>query len=387
MTEITYPGVYVSPSIQSRAIVSASTSITLFVGRTASGTPGQPTTITGMADFTGQYGAVSSQLPLSLAVRDFFNNGGSDAVIMRIGADTPLTDIAWLDGVNALPVSAAFNIFCLTPDVLGQDVPLAVVEAVTALCVTRGAMAILPPPAAWQTAFDAGDYDQIAAESLGSLPLLSRFAAATYFPDILVADPVTAAPIAHPPCGAAAGVWAAADMAEGVWKAPAGIRLGLNGVLELSALVNDSQDGVINENGVNAVRQFPNYGTVIWGARTLAGVAGELDGRRYISGARLINYIEQSLVQSLTWVVFEPNGPPLWTAIVQEVSTFMQTLWLAGGLFGNAANQAYAVTCDATTTTPADIAAGIVNVVISAALGAPVEFTTIEISLTATPPE
>lgn len=375
------PSVYVSELSTGAAIQGVATSITLFAGRTATGPAGAPTLVTGLGSFVSQFGAVSAGLPLTLAVRDFFTNGGTSAIIMRIGADSPLSEADWLNGVNAVSPDQAFNVFCVTPDVLGEDVPLSVIEAVTTLCVTREAMAILPPPAAWQAAFEAGQCSQISADSFPGLPLQSRFASAAYFPDILVPHPDTAQPIAHPPCGAAAGLWAATDVAEGVWHAPAGLTAGLMGILGVAADLTDADQGEFNGNGVNGVRQFPHYGPVLWGARTLGGILGETDVRRYIAGGRLMAYIRQSLTQGLAWTVFEPNDAALWSAVTQSVSQFLNELWAAGGLVGMSAADAYMVTCDASNNPSHSVAQGVLNVTVGVAIQSPAEFTIINLIL------
>src|SRR5215470_16231489 len=63
---------------------------------------------------------------------------------------------------------------------------------------------------------------------------------------------------------------------------------------------------------------------------------------------RLALYIEQSLTAALQWVVFEPNGQPLWSAIANASDNFMEELFLEGRLQGTSPQTAYFVKCDAT---------------------------------------
>lgn len=377
---------YIQETLGDTAIQGAATSNTLFLGRTTSGTAGVATPISSLAAFVSAFGAVTGDLPLGLAVRDYFANGGAWACVVRVGGATPLSETDWLDAVVALPVDLDFNIFCVTPDVLGQDVPQSVIGAATSLCAERGAMAILPPPAAWQAAYAAGQCEQITADSFPGLPQQSRFAAAAYFPDILVPDPATAAPLAHPPCGAAAGLWAAIDNLEGVWRAPAGVTIGLQGVLGPAVTLTDAQQGAFNPNGVNAVRQFPNYGPVLWGARTLAGVAGETDPRAYIAGARLLDYIRRSLTKGLAWTVFELNDARLWASMTASAESFLQSIWQAGGLAGASAAQAFVVTCDASTNPPDSVAEGVITMMVAVAMQSPAEFSVLELQFASASP-
>lgn len=82
---LTYPGVYVEeiPS-GTRTMTGVSTSVTAFLGRTQRGPVGEPVTITSFRDYERVFGGLWLDSPLSYAVYDFFRNGGSQAVIVRL---------------------------------------------------------------------------------------------------------------------------------------------------------------------------------------------------------------------------------------------------------------------------------------------------------------
>ncbi|MEK8033825.1 phage tail sheath subtilisin-like domain-containing protein [Ideonella sp. DXS29W] len=81
---VSFPGVYVEELPSGvRTITGVATSITAFVGRTAMGTD-EPTLINTFGDFERQFGGLDPNYPLSYAIRDFFQNGGAKAVIVRI---------------------------------------------------------------------------------------------------------------------------------------------------------------------------------------------------------------------------------------------------------------------------------------------------------------
>lgn len=84
----TYPGVYVEeiPS-DVHSITGVATSITAFVGRALRGTLNKQTTITSFADYQRIFGGLWSKSAMSFAVRDFFLNGGSQAIIVRVFND------------------------------------------------------------------------------------------------------------------------------------------------------------------------------------------------------------------------------------------------------------------------------------------------------------
>jgi phage tail sheath protein FI len=88
---VTYPGVYVQEIPSSvHTIMGVSTSVTAFVGRALRGPVNEPMIITNFADFERTFGGVWSQSYLGYAVQDFYMNGGSQAIIVRLFRDTPL---------------------------------------------------------------------------------------------------------------------------------------------------------------------------------------------------------------------------------------------------------------------------------------------------------
>src|SRR5829696_9051017 len=85
----TYPGVYVEEIPSGvRTIVGVATSITAFLGQAEKGPTDQAVTIFSFADFTRAFGDLNVKYPMSYAVRDFYLNGGSQAVIVRIYKET-----------------------------------------------------------------------------------------------------------------------------------------------------------------------------------------------------------------------------------------------------------------------------------------------------------
>ncbi|PHM08298.1 phage tail sheath family protein [Nostoc sp. 'Peltigera malacea cyanobiont' DB3992] len=81
----TYPGVYVE-EIKSgvRTITGVSTSITAFIGRALRGPVDEPITINSYGDFERIFGGLWLNSTLGYALRDFYLNGGSQAIIVRL---------------------------------------------------------------------------------------------------------------------------------------------------------------------------------------------------------------------------------------------------------------------------------------------------------------
>lgn len=108
----TYPGVYVQEVPSGvRTIVGVSTSVTAFVGTALRGPINRAVTIFNFSEFETIYGGLSADSEMSYGVRQFFNNGGSQAIITRIadGAVAATATLAALDtGVvaNSLEITA-----------------------------------------------------------------------------------------------------------------------------------------------------------------------------------------------------------------------------------------------------------------------------------------
>jgi uncharacterized protein len=165
--------------------------------------------------------------------------------------------------------------------------------------------------------------------------------AALYYPWVKVDDPLTGRPLAIPPSGHMAGVWARTDNERGVWKAPANEIA--RGVLEPVIQVTKGEQDTLNPSGINCIRSFTGMGVRVWGARTLSS-----DPQwRYINVRRLFNFVEKSIERGTQWVVFEPNDLNTWERLKRDIRAFLTGTWRDGALFGTTTAQAFFVKCDA----------------------------------------
>ena len=81
----TYPGVYVEEIPSGvRTITGVATSITAFIGRALRGPTNEAITINSYADFERIFGGLWNDSRLGFAVRDFYLNGGSQAIVVRL---------------------------------------------------------------------------------------------------------------------------------------------------------------------------------------------------------------------------------------------------------------------------------------------------------------
>src|SRR6478609_5000411 len=93
---LSYPGVYIEEIPSGvHTITGVATSITAFVGRAPRGPVDSdeksPVRIFSFADYERVFGGLSADSPMSFAVFQYFLNGGSDALIVRVQHDTSQT--------------------------------------------------------------------------------------------------------------------------------------------------------------------------------------------------------------------------------------------------------------------------------------------------------
>jgi uncharacterized protein len=301
----------------------------------------------------------------SVAVTNVFTANDYTSVMAQ---DTPLDKLA------------VFNLMVLPGVTSGE-----VLSAALSFCENKLAFLVMDPP---QTA--TADSTWNPPNPIANLITLTPKSAngALYFPYLQSPDPLTGSatnPVTGavneiPPAATVAGIYAATDVARGVWKAPAGFQATTNnttGVVARGAMT-DQRQGVLNPLGINCLRDFANIGTTVFGARTLVTLIDQQ--WRYVPVRRTALFLEQSLLASLKWVIFEPNADPLWAAIRISINAFMLGLYNQGAFQGTSPSQAFTVQCDSQTTTQADIENGIVNIIVGFAPLLPAEFVIISIA-------
>ena len=167
---------------------------------------------------------------------------------------------------------------------------------------------------------------------------------ALYYPWIKVTDPLSKTGKLRdcPACGHIMGVYSRTIQERGVWKAPAGTEASVRGAVDLVKTLVKAELDSLNPAGVNAIVAKPNYGIVVWGARSLSPV----EGMKYVSDVLLNVNIKESISNGTQWAVFEPNNSVLWTKVQATIEAYLDSLWREGGLVGATAPEAYFVKCD-----------------------------------------
>ena len=382
------PGVYVEevPPL-ARPIAGVGTSTAAFIGVMADitdGNFGKPQFITSFAEFATKLGpdpappstdppekvrdAIKKHLyksanrTLSIALFGFFNNGGTACYVA--------------DGASAAAATAA-----LEP--IGD---ISIVAAPGATDNTRKNQLLAhSADMEYRTAVLDGIQNpgQLDVPGINGVDINTSVKentyGALYFPWLTVRNPLfktgSADPdekdefLVQPPSGHVAGVWARVDAMRGVFKAPA--NESIRGIVETDKALSKAHQGNLNPKGINVIRRFGGS-AMIYGARTLGG---DLNGEfRYLSTRRFMNFLKQSIDEGTQFVVFEPNGPPLWQRVILSVSGFLYNQWRDGALFGETPKQAFYVKCDAETNPPSVREAGQLITEIGVAIVKPAEF-------------
>ena len=224
------------------------------------------------------------------------------------------------------------------------------------LTATAAAGTPLTPPAAAS--------NTLASLKTGETALYSR-----------IRDALGSQRITLPPSSAIAGIYASVDRDRGVWKAPANVSV--TGVIgPVTRMTDDTQDGLNVDatagKSINAIRDFTGRGTMVWGARTLAGNDNEW---RYVSVRRLFITIEESTRKASAFAVFEPNDATTWLKVKGMIESYLYSLWERGALAGSKPDNAYYVNVGlGRTMTTQDVLEGRMIVEIGIAAVRPAEF-------------
>jgi len=349
--------------------------------------------------FVPEKGAKSTYL--SLAVKGFFENGGRQCYVVNLGpsgtvagTDRPRTGIKLFDEIDDISMVAApgYSGAAIFDALIGHcennkyrvaitDFP-APGDIANFEMLKKVATAAAPSTKPPRARTDAPDTDSKTSSSddSGYRPRTSEFGmAASYYPWLVVADPCNPGNnIVAPPSGHMAGIWARTDALRGVHKAPANEVV--RGALGLGASITDAEQAELNPLGINCIRRFSNQGIVVWGARTNAPMGSNWP---YLNVRRLLIMIEKSILESTSWVVFEPNDESLWKRIRRDVSDFLTRVYRDGALMGTA-QEAFYVKCDRETNPPENIDAGVVTIEVGVAPVKPAEFVVFRIGQRAT---
>ena len=144
-TQVSYPGVYIEEiSSGVRTITGVATSITAFIGRTLRGPVNEPRIVNNLGEFDRIFGGLDPNHTVAYAIQDFFGNGGSQAIVVRLYKPMFASDAARDAALAAATAQAqtaanAIGAAAATAAGLGNATPLSVASAANAAVAATGA--------------------------------------------------------------------------------------------------------------------------------------------------------------------------------------------------------------------------------------------------------
>ncbi|ORT58169.1 phage tail sheath subtilisin-like domain-containing protein [Streptomyces sp. CB03238] len=311
----------------------------------------------------------------------------SASITPALQSATPMT--GGIDGVAAPDLVAATRQLEATGEIVNVNLPgvsdTTILNSVITWAEEYGYAFVVvdaPKTASLDPAAAVTEYAKLSpAANSGSTPapLRSSSYAAVYGPWLLAADPSSVAPGATrllPPGGAVLGKYSETDVLYGQQQSAAGTLSRLVGVYSTELRFSNSQLDSLNAWGINVIRQVPQAGICIMGARTLK--SGYPD--RYIAVRRLLTYTRKILVDLTRSAVFAPNTPELWHSIAANVTQQLTAMAQAGMFASASPDQAFVVVCDDTNNTTTTVDNGEVHIDVGVAVARPAEYIAIHIS-------
>jgi hypothetical protein len=251
------------------------TSTAALVGEAGQGPSDQAVLVTSLSEFQQIFGGFQHGHELFIGASQFFANGGQRAWIVRLKARGPR-------GVGralaALDAEEGISLLCLPGLSAGKSL-----AAGAAYARARRAF-FLADPAGSRAA---------ALEAVRAIRPADAGHTAVYVPRLRVPDPL--GPSATRLCGTSAsvaGLLARTDRERGVWAMAAGTEARLQGAVGLGSTIDDRTAATLRRQGVNAIREVPGHGIVLWGARTVGGGGQSGEEWKYVPVRRTALFIE-----------------------------------------------------------------------------------------------
>lgn len=175
------------------------------------------------------------------------------------------------------------------------------------------------------------------------------------------------------PSAVAGGIVARQTLAFGVSHGPANIIA--RGVVNVLEQISPARHDELHPLGINVYLQQRD-GVWLSAGRTLSR-----DPQfRQLSVRRLMLMLKRALQQQMHWMVFEPNGPALWSEVRHLLRNFLRQLYRGGAFKGAREEQAFFVRCDGELNTRRVLDAGQLLVEIGVAPAEPLEFIVVRIT-------
>ncbi|MEN6313304.1 MAG: phage tail sheath subtilisin-like domain-containing protein [Clostridiaceae bacterium] len=340
------PGIYTEENpADVPSITPVDTAVAGFLGQTEKG-PLEPQFITSYEEYEEIYGGnPGNRFYLPDEVKGYFENGGTQLYVARVVAKkAQLSNARLANYVKNVPTP-------ILSDYIGNgNEDLGTLTGLQALGLIDEITILYSPEAhsifgLYQAMIDQcenlGDRIVIMESPLYEMQPepLERYESsfAVYYSPWLKISQTSGGNRLVPPGGFIAGTYAKADTERGVHKVPAAIEL--IGVTGLERAIGKTEQNDLLWNRVNPIIQMPGRGIMAYGARTLTTDPEYT----YVNVRRYLNYIDESISESLEYLAFESWSPTLNSKIQSGIEDFLLEEWRNGALLGSRQNQAYYV--------------------------------------------
>ena len=164
-----------------------------------------------------------------------------------------------------------------------------------------------------------------------------------------------------PPSTAIAAIYILRSIREGLAEPPAGVNYPIKGVTDLHYPVSHPELEVADPASLNCILNRPNYGIVIWAAKTLAPPDSL---NQFVNTQIIMNIVVNTLNRSFDSQLFRSIGGvgDVFSDIQRQAISLLQQLWRDRLLYGATANDAYAILADAALQPPVALQNGRVSI-------------------------
>ena len=171
--------------------------------------------------------------------------------------------------------------------------------------------------------------------------------AATYYPDVFIADPINNMNVRVPSSVVAYGALGYNDQVAYPWFAPAGFNRGsLGTVVNTEVRLSTADRDTLYDARINPIANFPQGGFVIFGQKTLQKAKSALDR---VNVRRMLLEVKRLVVQIADKLLFEPNTPATRQKFVGQIAPILALVQSQQGI------EKFSVVCDSTNNTTDDV--------------------------------
>jgi hypothetical protein len=170
---------------------------------------------------------------------------------------------------------------------------------------------------------------------------------ATYFPDVIIRDPINNLNVSVPSSVAALGTLGFSDSVSHPWFAPAGFNRGsMDFVVNVENRLSSADRDLLYDARINPIAVFPTTGFVIFGQKTMQFTKSALDR---VNVRRLLLEIKRQIVRIADKLLFEPNNSQTRARFVTQAQQALSVIQSQSGI------EQFRVICDGSNNTVDDV--------------------------------